>query len=420
MIPQGYKDTKVGIIPEDWEVIKLKDTAEVGFSNVDKKTLPEEDAVFLCNYLDVYNNDFINRNINFMPATATEKEIEKFTLIKGDVLLTKDSETPDDIAIPSVVIENLENVLCGYHLAMLRPNPNKVQSVYLSKLLLSKPVNNQFVRLANGLTRFGLNISAFEKVIITIPPLREQQKIEEILTTVDADIEKTDAITKETQQLKKGLMQKFFVRKAFTLMKLAKSEKTNLKPIYFKDFGRIITGTTPSTKVEKYYNPPTYMFAGPADLGKKKIIFETEKYISEDGFSVSRRLPENAVMVVCIGATIGKVGITSEPCTTNQQINSIVPKKEFPTDYVYYVLSGAKNYLAAFSGDTATPILNKGEFGRIVVFVHKDYNKRVEITSILSELDTKIENEQNTKAELEQLKKGLSQVLLTGKVRVKI
>ncbi len=274
-------------------------------------------------------------------------------------------------------------------------------------------------RLCEG-TVPGLNRNDVYQLYFPLPSLTEQNKISEILSAVDDAVENSDAIIKETEQLKKGLMQKFFVRKAFTLMKLAKSEKTNLKPIYFKDFGRIITGTTPSTKVEKYYNPPTYMFAGPADLGKKKIIFETEKYISEDGFSVSRRLPKNAVMVVCIGATIGKVGITSEPCTTNQQINSIVPKKEFPTDYVYYVLSGAKNYLAAFSGNTATPILNKGEFGQIVVFIHKDYNKRVEITSILSELDTKIENEQNTKAELEQLKKGLSQVLLTGKVRVKI
>jgi len=108
-----FKKTKIGRIPEEWEVVGLKNTADIRFSNIDKKTIAGEQSVFLCIYLDVYNNDYITREINFMPATATEKEIKKFTLMKGDILLTKDSETPDDIAVPSVVIEDLENVLCG-------------------------------------------------------------------------------------------------------------------------------------------------------------------------------------------------------------------------------------------------------------------------------------------------------------------
>ena len=202
-----FKKTKIGRIPEEWEVVGLKNTADIRFSNVDKKTLAGEQPVFLCNYLDVYNNDYITREINFMAATATEKEIKKFTLMKGDILLTKDSETPDDIAVPSVVIEDLENVLCGYHLAMLRPNQNLVQNIYLSKLLLSKPINNQFIRLAHGLTRFGLNISAFEKVIIPVPSLSEQREIASILAEVDIKIENEQNYKSELEQLKNGLSQ---------------------------------------------------------------------------------------------------------------------------------------------------------------------------------------------------------------------
>ena len=162
-MPVGTRELKwagIGRMPENWKALRLKDTAEIKFSNVDKKTVEGEQPVFLCNYMDVYNNNYITRDINFMPATATEREIEKFSLMKGDVLLTKDSETPDDIAIPSVVIEDLKNALCGYHLAMLRPYPDLIQSIFLSKLFLSKPINNQFIRLAHGLTRFGLNVSA--------------------------------------------------------------------------------------------------------------------------------------------------------------------------------------------------------------------------------------------------------------------
>ena len=273
-------------------------------------------------------------------------------------------------------------------------------------------------RLCEG-TVPGLNRNDAYQLYFPLPSLTEQNKIAEILFTLDDAIENSDAIIKETQQLKKGLMEKFFRNKAFFSMKLAKSEKTELMPIYLKNLGKIITGTTPSTIVEEYYNANDYMFIGPADLGLIKYIDKSDKYISEKGFRVSRQLPQNTVMVVCIGATIGKVGITSKPCATNQQINSIIPKKEFPADYVYYLMRGIKKYLLAFSGNTATPILNKGEFGKVVSFVHKSVEERKKIGDILSEVDYKLENEQNYKSELEQLKKGLSQILLTGKVRVK-
>ncbi len=112
----------IGDIPEHWEAKKLKFVATVQSSNVDKKSFPDETSVSLCNYVDVYKNDFINDSISFMEATATEREIEKFILNEGDVLITKDSETPDDIANPALVKKDFENVICGYHLAQIKPD----------------------------------------------------------------------------------------------------------------------------------------------------------------------------------------------------------------------------------------------------------------------------------------------------------
>jgi len=73
----------------------------------------------LCNYTDVYYNNRITKSLTFMKATAKKSEIEKYTLKQGDVIITKDSETPGDIAIPSYVAEPLNGVVCGYHLAIL-------------------------------------------------------------------------------------------------------------------------------------------------------------------------------------------------------------------------------------------------------------------------------------------------------------
>ena len=162
------------------------------------------------------------------------------------------------------------------------------------------------------------------------------------------------------------------------------------------------------------------MFIGPADLGKVKDVKSSKKYISVKGFDVTRKLPENALMVVCIGATIGKIGLTTEPCATNQQVNTIVPKDEYSARYLYYVICGLKKYLLGFAGDTATPQLNKTDFGKVVTFIHKSKSERTKIATILSEADAKIEKEQEQKTQLEQLKKGLMQQLLTGKKRVTV
>src|SRR4051812_31824421 len=100
---------------------RLKHIATVRISNVDKKSIEGDTPVRLCNYTDVYYRDRITRNSEFMRATATPDQRTTFALRRGDVLLTKDSETADDIGVSSYVADDLPDVLCGYHLALIRP-----------------------------------------------------------------------------------------------------------------------------------------------------------------------------------------------------------------------------------------------------------------------------------------------------------
>ena len=172
----GYKKTKVGWIPKEWQVVRLKNCAEVLFSNVDKKTNNNEYPVKLCNYIDVYYNELITNKIDFMRATATQAEIKKFSLKKGDVIITKDSEDADDIAVPAFVAENFDNVLCGYHLALIRPDRNTLLGEYLSRLFQLHVFRHYFSTLANGVTRFGLTSQVTLQAQIPLLPLPEQKK----------------------------------------------------------------------------------------------------------------------------------------------------------------------------------------------------------------------------------------------------
>ena len=164
-------------VPAGWQVTRLDAAADVMFSNVDKHTIEGETSVQLCNYVDVYKNDRITNGIDFMEASADEREIRKFQIRRGDVLATKDSEAADDIAISSLVAEDLPGVLCGYHLAMIRPRFQSVSGPFLAWLHASKSFLAQYEAKAVGVTRFGLSQYAFRSARIPLPPLPEQQRI---------------------------------------------------------------------------------------------------------------------------------------------------------------------------------------------------------------------------------------------------
>ncbi len=113
-------------MPDGWEMVRLGDVAEVNFSSVDKKTVPGEIPVELYNYRDVFYNRRIRQGLRFMKATATSIERERWSLREGDVLFTKDSETPKEIGIPAYIATDMFHVLCGYHLGLARPQPTLV------------------------------------------------------------------------------------------------------------------------------------------------------------------------------------------------------------------------------------------------------------------------------------------------------
>lgn len=182
---------KLGSKGKNWVKKKLKYLAIVQSSNVDKKSNEDEISVLLCNYIDVYKNEFIVDGISFMKATAKESEIEKFILQEGDVLITKDSETPDDIAKPALVTKNFENVICGYHLAQIRANKTDLTGEFLFRLFQSKDFNCHFEVSANGVTRYGLPLASITDVYISFPSVKEQIEIVKHIHTENLRIENT-------------------------------------------------------------------------------------------------------------------------------------------------------------------------------------------------------------------------------------
>ncbi len=182
----------LGDVPEGWKVKRLRNIAELRVSNIDKKSFENERPVRLCNYVDVYKNDTINADIPFMEATASVAEIERFRLRIGDVIITKDSEDWKDIGVPALVETEADDLVCAYHLALLRPINAQTEGAFLFWQLLSPDVRWQFAIAANGVTRYGLSHGSIKELVLAVPNLAEQRSIAAHLDAATTGIRSTE------------------------------------------------------------------------------------------------------------------------------------------------------------------------------------------------------------------------------------
>lgn len=194
----------------EWPTVTLGEIAAIAFSGVDKHIIPGETPVRLCNYLDVYRNRRLTMKTAFTGGSATAAEIRRLKLRKGDVIITKDSETPDDIGVPSIVEDEVNGVVCGYHLALLRPENGKLASGFLLHYLQGDATKRHFLRRANGLTRFGLGSKAVASLPIALPPPAEQAAIARILDAMDTALERTGAAVERARELERATLENVF------------------------------------------------------------------------------------------------------------------------------------------------------------------------------------------------------------------
>ncbi|MEU7714465.1 restriction endonuclease subunit S [Micromonospora chalcea] len=179
----------LGTLPHGWSGARLCHVAKAWTSNVDKHTVEGQPTVRLCNYTDVYKNASITSELDFMRATATPEQIASFRVRQGDTIITKDSETADDIGIPAFVEYEAEDLVCGYHLAIVRPDSRIVAPRFLYWVMASGAVLGQWRVLASGVTRVGLRSTDLTKVTIPLPPADEQRAIADFLDYETAQID---------------------------------------------------------------------------------------------------------------------------------------------------------------------------------------------------------------------------------------
>lgn len=194
---------------------KLGEIATVEISGVDKKIKDGEIPVKLCNFVDVYYNWAITSDMEkeFMEATARTNEIERFKLKRGQVALTKDSETRFDIGIATYIADDFDNVILGYHNALITPNPEKLSGKYLNALLHTDYARTYFANNASGSgQRYALSVDALNNFPVPLIPLAEQERIGDIFSSIDQKIALNRAINDNLEAMAKQLYDYWFVQ----------------------------------------------------------------------------------------------------------------------------------------------------------------------------------------------------------------
>ncbi len=344
-------------IPKDWRSDRMGNVAEILFSNVDKHTFDSEISVCLCNYMDVYKNDRITSDIEFMEASAEPREIARFQIQKGDVLATKDSETPDDIAIPSLVAETLPGVLCGYHLALIRPRSNHVYGAYLFWLHNCKAYRSHYEAQAVGVTRFGLSQAAFKEARVPLPPLPEQQRIAAYLDASCAAIDASVAAKRRQLETLDALRTSIISRTVTHGL----NAKAALKPSgldwipevpahwqvqQIKRLCSLVRGQfthRPRNDPALYDGPYPFIQTGDITAAGKYIRTHSQT-LNELGLSVSKQFPRGT-LVMSIAANIGDVAILDfEACFPDSMIG-MIHRPKTNLDFLYYLMRSMRSIM---------------------------------------------------------------------------
>jgi type I restriction enzyme S subunit len=180
--------------------------------------------------------------------------------------------------------------------------------------------------------------------------------------------------------------------------------------------GTVHTGGTPPTAIRAYYGRDK-LFVTPADLGDSKYVVRTTRGLSAAGFARSRRFPAGSVLVVCIGSTIGKVGLAAEELTANQQINAVVPDDQVDPEYLYYAVLTIASAIRERAGEQAVPLVNKSEFSTFAIPVPARAEQQ-RIATALADADALIHTHRRLIQKKHAVRKGIEQALLGGRTRL--
>jgi type I restriction enzyme S subunit len=422
-----FKKTEIDEIPVDWEVADLSEVISSYKNGIwgDDPTLDEKSYPIIRSTEISHDGKLDLSSVAF--RKIPEAQIRKYKLQDNDILLVASSGSPNLIGRSALFKQSHDKRIFLFSNFMVRIRPEKINHYFLFYFLNSQYYHNFLTFLQQTSTGLrNLPKKEFIKMKLPIPPLPEQKKIAEILTSVDQAIEKSDQVIEKTKELKKGLMQELLTcgigRKKFKKTKIGEIP-VEWEIVYLKNILTVLkNGTTKKQNTLGIGYPVTRI----ETISSGIIDYKKVGYVEDTANLADYKLQQGDILLSHINSIkhIGKIARFDSAIELYHGMNLLLLrfKKKIDSLYVYYILSleSAKKYFETHAKPAVNQAsLNQKEIGNFILSL-ATLPEQKKISKILSTVDEDIERAVDNKKKLETIKKGLMQVLLTGKVRVRI
>jgi len=375
-------------IKDGWQIVKFGEIAK----NISKRVEPSETDLEV--YVGLEHIDPQSLRITRRGVPADVKG-QKLRVRPGQIIFGKRRAYQKKLAVA-----DFEGI-CSAHAMVLEEVVGKIIPGLLPFFMQSDMFMDRAVAISEGSLSPTIKWKTLAIQEFSLPPIERQKEILEVLEKVEEVEDKYSYLLKSTEKLLKSSMHKLF------------EPKVRWRKLKLKDIGEIITGKTPPKKDAKNWNG-TFLWATAEDF-KNKYINDTKLKITEKGARQVKSIPAGSVLVTCI-ASIGLNAIANVEMATNQQINSIVPKDEFSTEYLYYLMEHNVHFFKQMSGQTAVPIINKTEFSNFD-FYFPNYSEQDSIAKKLKAIDSEIYSIQENLIKIRLLRKSILHEKISGGVQ---
>ncbi|THE64758.1 restriction endonuclease subunit S [Salinadaptatus halalkaliphilus] len=414
-------------IPEDWDLVSLngitENSGQYGANASAEEYDPDEFRYV--RITDLSEEGYLeNDEMRSIPIDGNEK----YRLKEGDLLFARTGA----VGRSYLYSEADCDVPCAFAGYLIRFKlSDEVCDEYINQFTNSQYFRKWVDSMARSTTHANINASEYASVEIPYPPLPEQRRIADILSTVDEQIQQTDEIIEEAKELKRGVMQNLLHRgighdefKEMYIGPKRSTIPTEWDVVQLREIANIKSGSTPKRSNEEYWEDGSIPWIksgefndGVIEQAEEKI---TEKALEESGCVV---FPKGTLLLALYGkGTVSKTARLGLDAATNQAIAGLLPKnKAFDPRYLQYYLIGSRNTLLNVtvnpSSDAARTNIYLSALRQFKIALPPIEEQRI-IADRISTIDDKIADEQEHKQTLQELKRGLMQDLLTGKVRV--